>query len=63
MGIPQQRERVTVDGLGNIGVGKWKTGDKSVAKSVDSGIINTGAVSGALNPYSKKSVGTRCQIL
>lgn len=24
MGIPQQRERVTVDGLGNIGVGKWK---------------------------------------
>lgn len=25
MGIPQQRERVTVDGLGNIGVGKWKT--------------------------------------
>ncbi|MBQ8298170.1 MAG: phage minor capsid protein [Ruminococcus sp.] len=24
MGIPQQRERVTVDGLGNIGVGKYK---------------------------------------
>lgn len=29
IGIPQQRERVTVDGLGNIGVGKWKiTGEK-----------------------------------
>ena len=24
MGLPQQRERVTIDGLGNIGVGKWK---------------------------------------
>lgn len=24
MGLPMQRERVTVDGLGNIGVGKWK---------------------------------------
>lgn len=24
MGIPQQRERVTIDGLGNIGQGKWK---------------------------------------
>lgn len=30
---------MTVDGLGNIGVGKWKTRNKSVAKSVDSGII------------------------
>lgn len=24
MELPQQRQRVTVDGLGNIGVGKWK---------------------------------------
>ena len=24
MDLPQQRERVTVDGLGNVGVGKWK---------------------------------------
>lgn len=24
MDLPQQRQRVTVDGLGNIGVGKWK---------------------------------------
>ena len=36
MGIPQQRERVTVDGLGNIGVGKYT---KTVAKSEKSGII------------------------
>jgi glutamate dehydrogenase/leucine dehydrogenase len=25
MNLPQQRERVTVDGLGNIGVGKYKS--------------------------------------
>lgn len=36
MDIPQQRERVTVDGLGNIGVGKYK---KAVDKSAESGII------------------------
>ncbi len=35
MDLPQQRERVTVDGLGNIGVGKWK-----VDKKGESGIIN-----------------------
>lgn len=38
MGIPQQRERVTVDGLGNIGRGKYK---KSVEKSSESGIIKS----------------------
>ena len=36
MDLPQQRERVTVDGLGNVGVGKWK---KPVDKSGGSGII------------------------
>ncbi len=37
MQLPEQRQRVTVDGLGNIGVGKWK---KSVDKSKKNGIIN-----------------------
>ncbi len=36
MGLPQQRERVTIDGLGNIGQGKWKIVDKKEK----SGIIN-----------------------
>lgn len=36
MDLPQQRQRVTVDGLGNIGVGKWKI---PVDKVVRSGII------------------------
>lgn len=36
MELPQQRQRVTVDGLGNIGVGKWKI---PVEKSSKSGII------------------------
>ena len=33
--LPQQRARVTVDGLGNVGVGKWK---KRVDSSGESGI-------------------------
>ena len=40
MKLPQQRERVTVDGLGNVGVGKYKISQKSVANSGNSGIIN-----------------------
>lgn len=36
MDLPQQRQRVTIDGLGNIGVGKWKI---PVEKSSKSGII------------------------
>ncbi|MDY4812229.1 MAG: phage minor capsid protein, partial [Ruminococcus sp.] len=60
MELPQQRQRVTVDGLGNIGnIKKQKTvnisGAKPVEKSAESGIINTGSVSGALNPYSKEA--------
>lgn len=42
MNLPQQRERVTIDGLGNIGQGKYKLPEnkaKSVAKSDESGII------------------------
>lgn len=50
MDIPQQRERIYTDGLGNIGVGKYK---KPIDKSAKGGIINTGAISGALSPYSK----------
>ena len=38
MGIPQQRERVTVDGLGNAGVGKYT---ETVEKSGKSGIMKT----------------------
>lgn len=36
MDLPQQRQRVTIDGLENIGVGKWKI---PVEKSSKSGII------------------------
>lgn len=36
--LPQQRARVTVDGLGNVGVGKWK---KRVDSSGESGIIKS----------------------
>ena len=36
MKLPQQRQRVTIDGLENIGAGKWKI---PVEKSSKSGII------------------------
>lgn len=39
MNLPQQRERVTVDGLGNVGVGKYKSIDKQNKKV----IINMGS--------------------
>lgn len=45
MDLPQQRERVTVDGLGNIGQGKYTQTDnvnnKSVDKPEESGIIKS----------------------
>ena len=37
MDLPQQRERVTVDGLGNIGQGKYTKSDDINNKSVDNG--------------------------
>jgi hypothetical protein len=54
MNLPQQRERVTVDGLGNIGVGKYKSTSntkmplKTVEKSSESGIMDMGSGSVAL---------------
>ena len=35
MNLKQQRERVTVDGLGNIGVGKWKKPTENTTKTVE----------------------------
>lgn len=40
MGLPQQRERVTIDGLGNIGANSNVKSKQKVAKSAESGIIN-----------------------
>ena len=39
MGLPQQRERVTVDGLGKIGANSRFVSGKTVAKSDESGIM------------------------
>ena len=49
MDLPQQRERVTVDGLGNIGQGKYTKSDDINNKSVDNG-----AKSGIIRESSKQ---------
>lgn len=54
MDLPQQRQRVTVDGLGNIGQGKWK---KSVDKSGESGIINKYKGKGKNKIQKRESLG------
>ena len=60
MGLPQQRERVNADGLGNIGVGKYS---KAVDKSKKYGIMNVGsgamyrkARAGYIEPMPKKQL-------
>lgn len=46
MNLPQQRERVTIDGLGNIGVGKYKVTNNihkpNVKNSTSSSVANSG---------------------
>ncbi len=56
MGIPQQRERVTVDGLGNIGAGKYT---KAVAKSEKSGIIDSQEM--FRKGYAHRRIGSKGQ--
>ncbi|MGN1195115.1 MAG: phage minor capsid protein [Acutalibacteraceae bacterium] len=40
--LPQQRERVTVDGLGNVGVGKWKKRESESVLSTNNKSIKSG---------------------
>ena len=56
MKLPQQRERVTVDGLGNVGVGKYKISQKSVANSGNSGIIKESEMNSELGKFKQKII-------
>ena len=56
MSLPQQRERVTVDGLGNVGVGKYKIPEKSVANSGNSGIIKEKDMNSELGKFKQKVI-------
>lgn len=53
MDLPQQRERVTVDGLGNIGQGKYTQTDNVNNKSVDNG-GESGIIEVKKNPIEEK---------
>ena len=59
MNLPQQRERVTVDGLGNIGVGKYKVTNNihkpNVKNSTVGSVANSGN-SGIISDDNKKTV-------
>ena len=60
MDLPQQRERVTVDGLGNIGVGKYTKSDDINNKSVDndgkSGIIRESSKQKPITEITDKAI-------
>ena len=53
MNLPQQRERVTVDGLGNIGVGKYKLPVEKMAVQYPKGFVDVRKVG---NPISKEDL-------
>lgn len=66
MNLKQQRDRITVDGLGNIGVGKWKKHvekiklddiidleDKKIKSILKSGKINTSIIDGKQGKHIK----------
>ena len=62
MDLPQQRERVTVDGLGNVGVGKWKkkvdiSGESDIIKK-EKILISKKISNGELPLYSNKEIRT-----
>lgn len=66
MKLPQQRQRVTVDGLGSIGQGKWKKkvekinlddiielSDKEISKHIKSGRVNRKILAGKQGKHIK----------
>lgn len=53
MGLPQQRERITVDGLRNIGSGKYK---QPVDKSGESGIIRESSKPKPITEITDKAI-------
>ena len=55
MDLPQQRERVMVDGLGTIGNGKYKIPENGVANSGNSGIIKEKS-NKAITPITDKAI-------
>lgn len=57
MELPEQRQRVTIDGLGNIGQGEWKNPSKPVAKSGGSGIMNQKVTDRLINIYNETDNG------
>ena len=58
MKLPQQRERVTVDGLGNVGVGKYKISQKSVANSGNGGIIKSNDSNSIYREITQSSIAS-----
>lgn len=62
MGLPQQRERIYSDGLGNVGVGKTKptlknAAGKSIIKVKQSEVRTTGGVPNSITQVERKKGG------
>lgn len=63
MGIPQQRERVTVDGLGNIGVGKWKADGEKIEAPFPKGYKDKRTVGERISAKQLRSFAEKAESL
>lgn len=61
MNLPEQRQRVTVDGLGDIGKGKWKIGGERIEAQFPRGFKDPRSVGEKISEQALKDFADRAQ--
>lgn len=61
MNLPEQRQRVTVDGLGDIGKGKWKVGGERIEAQFPRGFKDPRSVGEKISEQALKDFADRAQ--